>query len=406
MVKYRILLGISLFVALGLECSAKDISLVQDTTVTAPTCVKYENSANKEVDTLTLKKKSGFFQKVINYFDDANKEKPHKKFDINFIGGPHYASDTKFGLGLVGAGIYRLNGCDSIMQPSNVSLFGDVSTVGFYLLGVRGNTLFPQNRYRLNYALFFYSFPTYYWGIGYDETNNDDNKTKMNRFQAKVKVEFLISIMKNLYIGPILTWDFVKGSKIEGNINLFDGMDLITRNYGTGITLEYDSRDLITNASRGFYFKLDQMFYPKGLWNKYSFSSTQIQTSVYKNIWKGGIFAVQLAATFNYGNPSWAMMAKLGDSNSMRGYYEGRYRDKNMVMGQIELRQHIWRRNGIVVWAATGSVFHDAQSFKHFLPNIGIGYRWEFKKGMNVRLDYGFGKSGQSSFIFNINEAF
>ncbi len=34
------------------------------------------------------------------------------------------------------------------------------------------------------------------------------------------------------------------------------------------------------------------------------------------------------------------------------------------------------------------------------------GYRWEFKKNVNVRLDYGFGKSGQSGFLFNINEAF
>ena len=37
---------------------------------------------------------------------------------------------------------------------------------------------------------------------------------------------------------------------------------------------------------------------------------------------------------------------------------------------------------------------------------VGVGYRWEFKKNVNVRLDYGFGKSGQSGFLFNINEAF
>ena len=40
------------------------------------------------------------------------------------------------------------------------------------------------------------------------------------------------------------------------------------------------------------------------------------------------------------------------------------------------------------------------------LPNYGIGYRWEFKNRVNVRLDYGFGKKGQSGFLFNINEAF
>ena len=42
---------------------------------------------------------------------------------------------------------------------------------------------------------------------------------------------------------------------------------------------------------------------------------------------------------------------------------------------------------------------------KHILPNYGFGYRWEFKKRVNVRLDLGFGKH-QTGFIFNINEAF
>ena len=73
---------------------------------------------------------------------------------------------------------------------------------------------------------------------------------------------------------------------------------------------------------------------------------------------------------------------------------------------QVELRQHVWRRNGITVWAGAGNVFHDSRTFKKILPNFGIGYRWEFKKRVNVRLDLGFGKSGQNGFIFNINEAF
>ena len=39
-------------------------------------------------------------------------------------------------------------------------------------------------------------------------------------------------------------------------------------------------------------------------------------------------------------------MATLGSSYSMRGYYEGRYRDKCAMDAQIELRQHVWKRNG------------------------------------------------------------
>jgi len=100
-------------------------------------------------------------------------------------------------------------------------------------------------------------------------------------------------------------------------------------------------------------------------------------------------------------------MALLGSSYAMRGYYEGRYRDKDLIEIQLELRQHIWKRNGIVVWIGAGNIFNSFKSF-HFnqtLPNYGFGYRWEFKKRVNVRLDLGFGKK-QTGFIFNINEAF
>lgn len=51
--------------------------------------------------------KRSFFKKFLDYFNDANKEKKNKKFDFSVIGGPHYSSDTKFGLGLVAAGLYR-----------------------------------------------------------------------------------------------------------------------------------------------------------------------------------------------------------------------------------------------------------------------------------------------------------
>ena len=54
-----------------------------------------------------------------------------------------------------------------------------------------------------------------------------------------------------------------------------------------------------------------------------------------------------------------------------------------------------------------GNVFPSFEKFKwgYTLPNYGIGLRWEFKKRINIRVDYGFGKH-TSGFLFNINEAF
>ena len=140
--------------------------LLTQTTISAQTDSMGKDVPVDSVSVATsdsLQTKRSFFKKFLDYFNDANKEKKNKKFDFSVIGGPHYSSDTKFGLGLVAAGLYRTDRNDSILPPSNVSLYGDVSTVGFYLLGVRGNHLFPQEKYRLNYNLYFYSFPSLYW---------------------------------------------------------------------------------------------------------------------------------------------------------------------------------------------------------------------------------------------------
>lgn len=364
-------------------------------------------SSAEKVDTMALRAGKSWVNRILDYFNDSNKNKKHKRFDFSVIGGPHYASDTKFGLGLVAAGLYRTDPNDSILPPSNVSLYGDVSSVGFYMLGVRGNHIAPKGRYRIDYHLYFYSFPADFWGIGYEMGDNDANKSDMKRWQAQAEVSFLFRVADNFYIGPMASYDYVIGKHIE-RPELLQGMDQHTWNVGAGVSLVYDNRDNLTNPHRGIFLNINQMFRPGFMGNDYAFSTTAFRFDAYQRLGKGTVLAEDIRANLNFGNPSWGMMAELGGTHSMRGYYEGRYRDKHSLEATVELRQHVWKRNGIVVWVGAGTIFpkFSALRSKQILPNAGVGYRWEFKKNVNVRLDYGFGKSGQSGFLFNINEAF
>lgn len=350
-------------------------------------------------------KGKNFIEKILAYFDDSNKEKENKKFDFSIIGGPHYSSDTQLGLGLVAAGLYRNNN-DTLLPPSNVSIYSDVSTIGFYLLGVRGTHLFPKDKYRINYNLYFYSFPSKYWGYGYSNAVNDYNESEYDRKQARITTEFLTNIGSKLYVGPTARFDYIKAKNTESP-ELWNGQRKETTNFGLGISFLYDTRDHLTNAHKGIYIKLDQRFTPRFLGNKYAFSTTEFTFNHYQKAWKGAVIAGQFHTQLNYGNVPWGLMASVGGSYSMRGYYDGRYNDKCEMDATIELRQHVWRRNGIVAWIGAGTIFPKFSQLRlsHILPNYGIGYRWEFKKRVNVRLDLGFGK-GQTGFIFNINEAF
>lgn len=374
-----------------------------DTTVIADerTAVIQDNDSTED------KKKRGLINRIIDYFADSNKEKPYKKFDFSIIGGPHYSTDTKLGLGIVATGLYRTDKADSLLPRSNVAIYGDITTANYYKIGVRGNHIFPHDRGRIVYDVAFDSFKSDFWGIGFDNGDNDANKSRMDRCQVNAEINMLWRCAPNLYIGPALVYDFAYADNVE-RPELLNGMNRRTWNIGAGISLVYDSRDVITNPHKGIYLNLSQYFRPAFIGNEYAFSTTDLHASAYAKVWKGGIIAGDLRGTLNFGNPSWGMMALLGSSYSMRGYYEGRYRDKHKIEMQVELRQHLWGRNSMVIWAGAGTVFNKFSAIQadRLLPNFGIGYRWEFKKDVNIRLDYGIGKSGQSGFIFNINEAF
>ena len=403
--KYLLAMFLCFMVYLVVEASEPKLCYVPVPSSDMEADSSWVNESSTKQDTLT--KKKSLLTRFLDYFNDANKNKEHKKFDFSIIGGPHYSTDTKLGIGLVAAGLYRANANDTLLPPSNVSLFGDVSTVGFYMLGIRGTHIFPQDKYRADYTIYFYSFPCKFWGMGYDMGDDDSNKSDMKRWQARFKASFLFHLGDNLYLGPMVSYDYVIGRRIE-RPELLNGMDQHTWNIGAGFSAVYDTRDVLTYPHRGFYINLSQCFRPRFMGNDYAFSTTELQVDAYQRVWKGAILAEDFRTMLNFGNPSWGMMALLGNSNSMRGYYEGRYRDKHKMEAQVELRQHVWKRNSLTTWVGAGTVFHKFSEMRsrHILPNFGIGYRWEFKKNVNVRLDYGFGKAGQTGFLFSINEAF
>ncbi|WP_018339249.1 MULTISPECIES: BamA/TamA family outer membrane protein [Butyricimonas] len=360
-------------------------------------------ATNSSTDTTTSK--NGFFHRFYRYFADANKEKEEKRFDFSVIGGPHFSSDTKLGLGLVASGLFRIDRNDKSISPSNISIYGDITTTGFYLLGIRGNVIFPQDRFRLNANMYFFSFPSEFWGIGY-EAGHSDNSTEYKRLEQQVKFEFLWRLAPNLYVGPNLMFRNVVAKDFD-DISYLNGAPKNVTTFGPGIIISYDSRDFIPNPARGIFVQLEQQFFPGFLGNDQDFKRTSFDFRYYRKAWKGAIVASQLQGIFNYGDTPWSMVALMGGSYSMRGYYEGRYRDNDLVQAQVELRQKIYNRHGITLWGGAGNVFPDMDGFKwdQTLPTYGIGYRWEFKNRINVRLDYGIGK-GVKAFYFNINEAF
>ncbi len=360
----------------------------------------------RHIETPPLQKKN-LIGRIIQYFDEANKTSPQKQFDFTFVGGPSYSQSTSLQLAVMAAGLYHSR-MDSVTPVSNASIFAQGSLSGFYRLGLSGEHYGPADRYRINYCADFAHFPLKFWGIGYDTERHDNNETKYTELRSSLWCDFQWRIGENLFIGPSINFNYAKATHVK-RPELWNGQSLRVFDYGFGLGFiaSFDSRDVSTNASQGINFNIKQYVYPGFLKNRHVFSSTELTFGIYKQIYSSAVLAAQLHAMATYGNTPWSMLPKLDASNAIRGYYEGRYRDKNEADIVVELRQHVWKRFGVVVWGGVGSVFHRFTDVRlnTLLPSYGIGARWEFKKKVNVRVDLGFGKRSMAVCL-GLNETF
>lgn len=370
------------------------------------------NAQNLEKDT-TSQQRKGFLAPIISYaentvfqyLDKSNQTPSKKAFDFSFIGGPFYSNETKIGLMLIGSGLFRLRGAESDSIPSNVSLYTNATTSGAYAFGLRGTIYFPGQTYWLNADISFSDTPSKYWGIGYTAGENN-YYTNYNLQEIQIKADLYRKITRYASVGWKNNIREISGQNVN-NLSMLDGQKRKVHVAGTGLNFTYDSRDVPTDAYRGMYIVAQDIYYPRALSNTSGFNKIELTFRYYKQLWKGSVIAVDVDGHFGSGDIPWSLLALVGNASQMRGYYTGRYRDNNLIEAQVELRQHIYKRSGAVVWAGGGNIFSKFKKIDldETLPTFGVGYRFRLKPRTNLRFDYGFGK-GQSAFYININEAF
>src|SRR5690606_17025280 len=104
---------------------------------------------------------------------------------------------------------------------------------------------------------------------------------------------------------------------------------------------------------------------------------------------------------------------QLGSDAMMRGYYQGRYRDKSYLSGQGELRYRVHPRIGLAAFVAAGNVYSDAidLSATKFSGGGGFRYFFDLEHNTSVRFDYAIGEKNpgekrQGGFYLALGQAF
>jgi len=142
----------------------------------------------------------------------------------------------------VAAGIYRSDTTHShsvyLTPESNVAIYADATTSMFFKLGIRGTHIFKNDKARLKYDVNFASVKSKFWGIGYENNINDDNESIYRYLCSNTRVDYILCIADNMYIGPTASFDYINGHDF-GKPWLLEGENRRTFNDGCGFKAEY-----------------------------------------------------------------------------------------------------------------------------------------------------------------------
>lgn len=333
-----------------------------------------------------------------------------KGIDWGVMPGPFYTPELGLGIGTAVVGMYRPDPNDTVSQNSTLTLSGYFSSTGAFGVTLQNYAFFAEDDWRffLNGALS--NTPTYFWGQGFTAGDNDSQKQQYTAQVLDLRPTLYRRLDPNVYFGVGWTLNAQHAGEIDDNDppniqQTADGASILS--LGGSVELSWDDRDFVPNPRRGQYASVRYTRFTPQTGSDTRFDQYQLHYSRYHSLDDNNVLAWELDGAFTQGDVPWSMMPLLGSNQRMRGYYEGRYRDKNVVSGQLEYRRKLDWRHGVVAWLGAGTMgpsFH-ALDDGRWLPSAGIGYRFEFKPRVNVRLDYGIGK-GSNGFYFQVGEAF
>ena len=319
--------------------------------------------------------------------------------------------ETGWSFGGASAGTFHISKRDTTIRTSNAQAIALYTTRHQFVTALNGSIYFPGERWIVNEQLSYSSFPDDFWGVGKRAPDSSKESYKFKQYYVYLHPQF--GLGKNLFLGTV--YEFQRVFNVEYTPGgLFDRQDVVGRHgyvvSGLGLSLTYDTRNNAFAPDKGVMLQFYFDHFTRVFGSDYQYTNYVIDLRRFIRVYKGQVLALQAFGSFNAGEVPLRSLAYLGGANSMRGYYAGRYRDKNAGVLQAEYRIPLWWRIGAVGFGDIGNVGPELKDvdLQHFKYSYGGGLRVALnqKEKLNLRLDYGFAKGHSQGFYLQLGEAF
>jgi hypothetical protein len=292
---------------------------------------------------------------------------------------------------------------DSLTRRSNAKLEFNYTWRRQLILESSWNYFFRHERWFTQGLLRFSRYPDLYFGIG--ETSSEEAQIHYQSTRRVADFNLLRDLGRRFFIGPQLRYLDYSVDQHEHDFFFPELRSSVVK--GAGYTLLRDSRDNLLNASKGLYLKLNNTY---NLYEQSVYIKLGTDMRGYLRPFKTTVAALRFYNEWTVGDPPFFDYALMGGDQIARGYFYGRYREKNLSTLQGEVRSHLFWRIGLAAFGGFTKLYADAHNLnlRYIKPNYGGGIRFliDRKDNINLRFDYAVGIGGQTGFYISFGESF
>jgi len=317
-----------------------------------------------------------------------------------------YTPETGVAFGAAGAYFFR---------PHPESRTSSLSGIGFYsqrgnlLLGITPELYSRDGSHRMLLGVSYQDFPQSFWGIGGDTTGEmeEEYTSRAVMFNCLFQHRFL----RGARAGLRYKFRYERLTDVEEGGMLSEGIlpgadeHIVS---GLGVVATWDKRDNIFFSKKGAFVEALAVYHGDLLGSDYAYGEVSLDARLYAPLYGDHSLALRGLTASASGDVPFQELPRLGGAFLLRGYDEGRFRDKVLVAFQAEYRSAYWGRVGIAVFGSYADVAGrwgdlDPRSFK-YAAGMGVRFRLN-EENFNLRIDAAVGEDSDG-FYFVAGEAF
>lgn len=279
-------------------------------------------------------------------------------------------------------------------------------------IGAFHNMSLQDDRLRFSALGGYASLPLKFYGIGADA---GDRGIALNIQQDVLggRAEGLYEAAPDLHVGVRLRYQQVR-TRIRLNPDRAPDIEippvqLRSSVVGLGPSLVFERTDAPFNPRNGVLVEGHWIFGITALGSDFAYSRATFSANGYRALSDATGVAARVSFCAAGANAPYYDLCNYGQSNDLRGYLNGQYRDRASWAAQVELRQRLWGRLGGVAFAGIGGIAPKISRIGDttLLPAAGAGLRYQISKqyGINASVDLAFGKDSHAIY-FSVGEAF